>query len=40
MSQIKFFVLAALHKAVMQTKRRTNAVFSPPLFAAIGNDGG
>jgi hypothetical protein len=38
MSQIKFFVLAALHKAVMRTNWR--AAFSPPLFAATGNDSG
>jgi hypothetical protein len=40
MWRIKFFVLAALHKAVMRTNRRINAAFSPPLFAATGNDSG
>jgi hypothetical protein len=40
MWRIKFFVLAALHKAVTRTNRRTSAAFSPPLFAATGNDSG
>jgi hypothetical protein len=40
MSRIKFFALAAVHKAVMRTNRRTNAAFSPPLLAATGNDSG
>jgi hypothetical protein len=40
MSRIKFFALAAVHKAVMRTNRRTSAAFSPPLFAATGNDSG
>jgi hypothetical protein len=40
MSRIKFFALAAVHKAVMRTNRRANAAFSAPLFAATGNDSG
>jgi hypothetical protein len=40
MSRIKFFALAAVHKAVMRTNRRANAAFSPPLFAATANDSG
>jgi hypothetical protein len=40
MSRFKFFALAAVHNAVIRTNRRTNAAFSPPLFAATGNDSG